>query len=93
MEQDWVQIALNTESDLKVVMKGHVAGATPEKVGVVSLVYVSSDTAQVAAVYEKLTLADPSSFYMIYAIDKDTRLDQLAHFPSIAIHKADLDET
>ena len=56
MEQDWVQIALNTESDLEVVMKGHVEGANPEKVGVVSLVYVSSDTAQEAVVYEKLTL-------------------------------------
>ena len=85
-----MKIAMETSSDLKVLMKGLVDENQREKVGVVSLVYVSKDGKKVEELYHKLSQENPEVFYMIYAVNQDTQLDVFDHYPSIAIHKEDL---
>lgn len=91
MSEDWVKVARETASDLKVLMKGLVDESQKDKVGVVSLVYVSEDGKKVEELYHKLARENPEVFYMIYAVNRDTQLDLWAHYPSIAIHKEDLE--
>jgi len=54
MGEDWVKAARETASDLKVLMKGLVDKSQKDKVGVVSLVYVSEDGKKVEELYHKL---------------------------------------
>ncbi|GGI66258.1 hypothetical protein ACFQOY_03580 [Enterococcus alcedinis] len=91
-EVNWLEVGLNSSSDLKVIMKGSVeSNKTSDKIGVVSLIYVSSDVDKIKDVYKEVTESDPNGYYMVYGIDLDERLDLLAHYPSIAIERSDLD--
>lgn len=83
MDEDWVKVARETTSDLKVLMKGLVDKSQKDKVGVVSLVYVSEDGKKVEELHHKLARENSEAFYMIYAVNRDTQLDLRAHYPSI----------
>lgn len=89
-EVNWLEVGLNSAHELKVIMKGAVEQKSEEKLGVVSLIYASKDVEKIKQVYAEVTEEDPESYYMVYGVDLDERLDFLAHYPSIAIEKADL---
>lgn len=91
-EVNWLEVGLNSSSDLKAIMKGSVeSNETSDKIGVVALIYVSSDVDKIKEVYKEVTEKDPDSYYMVYGIDLDERLDLKSHYPSIAIERSDLD--
>ena len=72
-------------------MKGSVESNESDKIGVVSLIYVSSDVDKIKEIYDEVTEKDPESYYMIYGINLDQRLDSQMHYPSIAIERSDLE--
>jgi len=57
-----------------------------EKVGVVSVVFVSADERKL----EELQKKNPKGFYMEYVVPLDVDLTMLEHYPSLAISKEDL---
>ena len=76
-----------------MILSGNVesnSSASDEKVGVVSVVYVSEDEAKVKAKLGELQNANPEFFYMEYKTPLDIDLTTLEHYPSIEISKEDL---
>lgn len=61
-----------------------------EKVGVVSVVFVSADEKQIKRKLEELQEQNPEGFYMEYVVPLDVDLTTLEHYPSLAISKEDL---
>lgn len=61
-----------------------------EKVGVVSVVFVSKDEAKVKEKLDLLRKTNPNKFYMEYTTSLDVDLTTLDHYPSIEISKEDL---
>ncbi len=61
-----------------------------EKVGVVSVVFVSADEKQIKRKLEELQEKNPKGFYMEYVVPLDVDLTTLEHYPSLAISKEDL---
>lgn len=61
-----------------------------EKVGVVSVVFVSADEKQIKRKLEELQKKNPKGFYMEYVVPLDVDLTTLEHYPSLAISKEDL---
>ena len=79
--------------NIRMILCGSVEGsrANPdEKVGVVSVVYVSNDADKIKSTLKALQEANPENFYMEYEVPVDTDLTTLAHYPSIEISKEDL---
>ena len=60
-----------------------------EKVGVVSVVFVSADEKQIKRKLEELQEKNPKGFYMEYVVPLDVDLTTLEHYPSLAISKED----
>lgn len=90
-EVNWLEYGLESISDLKIIMKGSVESNESDKIGVVSLIYASSDVDKIKEIYDEVTEKDPESYYMIYGINLDQRLDSQMHYPSIAIERSDLE--
>ena len=90
-EVNWLEYGLENISDLKIIMKGSVESNESDKIGVVSLIYASSDVDKIKKIYDEITEKDPESYYMIYGINLDQRLDSQMHYPSIAIERSDLE--
>lgn len=68
-----------------------VSGVNPsEKVGVVSVAFVSADEKQIKRKLEELQEQNPEGFYMEYVVPLDVDLTTLEHYPSLAISKEDL---
>lgn len=88
--QEMVKQALETKSDLKLIMKGEVLTEDNKKVGVTSIVFVSEDTVKVEEMYNKLSQSDTESFYMVYAVNLNEKLNDNSHYPSIAMFPEDL---
>ena len=84
------QDALNQKSDLKLIMKGEVIKKNNENFGVTSIIMVSKDKEKIKKLFLELCEQDPTSFYMIYNINLDEKLDEKLHYPSIAISSEDL---
>lgn len=61
-----------------------------EKVGVVSVVFVSADEKQIKRKLEELQKKNPKGFYMEYVVPLDVDLTMLEHYPSLVISKEDL---
>ena len=61
-----------------------------EKVGVVSVVFVSTDEEKIKNKLKKLQDKNPEKFYMEYVTPLDVDLTSLEHYPSIEISKNDL---
>ncbi len=61
-----------------------------EKVGVVSVVFVSTEEDKIRKKLDELQETNPDTFYMEYAVPLDVDLTSLKHYPSIEISKEDL---
>ena len=61
-----------------------------DKVGVVSVVYVSNDKEKIDSKLGDLQKEHPDNFYMAYEVPMDTDLTTLEHYPGLEISKDDL---
>lgn len=61
-----------------------------ERVGVVSVVFVSTEEEKIKIKLKELQDKNPESYYMEYVIPLNVDLTSLEHYPSIAISKDDL---
>ena len=75
---------------LNLICKGNIENMKNEKVGVVSVVYVSYDANLSKQKLQEYIQKDTESIYMLYCVPLDTDLTTLEHYPSIAITKDDL---
>lgn len=91
MEQtDYIEMGLNGDAPLKVIMCGSVETNSNDNIGVVSLVYATTDREMAKERIYDLMEKDPESYYMVYSVPLDTDLTRLGHYPSICITKEDL---
>lgn len=80
-------------NDIQMILCGSIEKSRSdenEKVGVVSVVYVSTDETKVKAKLEELKKQYPGNFYMEYSVPLDVELTDLNHYPSIEISGDDL---
>lgn len=61
-----------------------------EKIGVVSVVFVSTEEDKIKIKLKELQDKNPENFYMEYVTPLNVDLTSLEHYPSIAISKDDL---
>ena len=61
-----------------------------EKVGVVSVMFVSESKELVIKKIEEFEAKYPERYFMVYSVPLDTNLEELNHYPSIAIFQSDL---
>ena len=61
-----------------------------ERVGVVSVVFVSTEEEKIKIKLKELQDKNPENFYMEYVTPLNVDLTSLEHYPSIAISKDDL---
>ena len=61
-----------------------------EKVGVVSVMFVSESKELVIKKIEEFEAKYPERYFMVYSVPLDTNLEELSHYPSIAIFQSDL---
>lgn len=61
-----------------------------EKIGVVSVVFVSTEEEKIKIKLKELQDKNPENFYMEYVTPLNVDLKSLEHYPSIAISKDDL---
>ncbi|HIY57525.1 MAG TPA: hypothetical protein H9829_04925 [Candidatus Tetragenococcus pullicola] len=89
--EDYIAAALKEDGQLKLIMKGSVEAVATEKIGVVSVVFVTKDVALAKQKFAELNVQKAADdFYMIYSCPVDTYLPKLGHYPSIEISKEDL---
>jgi len=75
---------------LNLICKGSIENMENEKVGVVSVVYVSYDANLSKQKLQEYIEKDTESIYMLYCVPLDTDLTTLEHYPSMAVMKDDL---
>lgn len=85
-----IQIGLNGTEPLKVILRGNTQVVGSEKKGVVSVVFATMNKETAESHLRHLLESDPGSYYMVYSVPLDTKLDRLPHYPSIEISKDDL---
>lgn len=61
-----------------------------EKIGVVSVVFVSTEEDKIKIKLKELQDKNPENYYMEYVTPLNVDLTNLEHYPSIAISKDDL---
>ena len=81
---------LNQKSEIKLNKKVEFIKKNNENFGVTSIIMVSKDKEKIKKLFLELCEQDPNSFYMIYNINLDEKLDEKLHYPSIAISSEDL---
>ena len=84
------RIIMNT---VRMILCGNVEDSRmnpSEKVGVVSVVYVSTEEEKIKNKLKELQDKNPENFYMEYVTPLDVDLISLEHYPSIEISKNDL---
>ncbi len=85
-----VEVGLNSEHQLKMILCGEVDSSQNQKLGVVSVVYVSRDVLKIKATLKQLQTEHPAKYYMVYGVAEDELLTNSNHYPSIAISSQDL---
>ena len=78
---------------VRMILCGNVENSRKnqsEKVGVVSVVFVSTDEEKIKMKLKELQNKNPENFYMEYVTPLDIDLTGLEHDPSIEISKDDL---
>lgn len=78
---------------IRLILCGNVENSRvnpAEKVGVVSVVYVSTEEEKIKTKLDELQNKNPNNFYMEYAVPMNIELTTLEHYPSIEISKEDL---
>lgn len=88
--EEYIELGLNGNAPLKLILCGNVQSVKNDKVGVVSVVYATTDTAVARQKIQELASANPDSYYMVYSVPLDVNLTELTHYPSIAISRDDL---
>ncbi len=88
--EEFVKMGLNGEAPLKLVLCGDVVVSGEAKVGVVAVVYATTDKALAEQKIQELSKLNPDKYYMVYSVPLDVDLTKLDHYPSIAITKEDL---
>lgn len=91
--EEYIADALKEDGQLKLIMKGTVESGKTEKIGVVSVVFITKDVALAKQKFVELNdKKAPDDFFMIYSCPVDTYLPELGHHPSIEISKEDLSD-
>ncbi len=86
---DYIQQGLNGEAPLKLILCGNVQGEK-DKVGVVSVVFATTDMFLAKEKINQLITNNPDNYYMVYSVPLNVDLTELTHYPSIAITRDDL---
>ncbi|WEV51018.1 hypothetical protein OZX69_08725 [Lactobacillus sp. ESL0731] len=88
---EMVEMALKPDGNLKLILKGNVEQKENKPIGVVSVVYVTSDVQLAKQKFTQLNgHKNDDEFYMIYSCPVDTYLPDMGHYPSIEISQEDL---
>ncbi|AQR95842.1 hypothetical protein [Clostridium saccharoperbutylacetonicum] len=93
MEYDqYVELGLNGEAPLKLILCGNVENKNHCNVGVVAVVYATTDKKLAEEKMKELINNKENSdkYYMVYSVPLNTDLTTLDHYPSIEITKEDL---
>lgn len=61
-----------------------------EKTGVVAVMFVSENKELIRKKMEEFEVKYPERYFMVYSVPLDTELEELDHYPSIAISASDL---
>lgn len=72
---------------INLICKGSIENMENEKVGVVSVVFISYDADISKQKLQEFIKNDTESIYMLYCVPLDTDLATLEHYPSIAVTK------
>ena len=89
--QDYVEQGLKDDGNLKLILKGTVENNGQNKIGVVSVVYITKDAAKAKQKLSELnTSKKEGDYYMVYSCPLDKYLPDLGHYPSIEITQDDL---
>lgn len=90
--KDYIELGLNGEEPLKLILCGSVENKENSKVGVVSVVYATTDKNLAEQKIQELLKNNENSdeYYMVYSVPLNTDLTTLKHYPSIEITKDDL---
>ena len=86
--KDYINQGINGDAPLKLILCGNVQGTENDKVGVVSVVYATTDKDLAEQQLHELTTAN--HYYMVYSVPLNVDLTTLSHSPSIAISNGDL---
>ncbi|BDR61251.1 hypothetical protein [Lactobacillus xylocopicola] len=87
--QDYVELGLKDDGNLKVILKGSVEHSGAEKVGVIAVVFITPSVELAKQKLAELTAQkDAEDYYMVYSCPLDTDLPALGHYPSLEIAKA-----
>jgi len=86
-QDEYIALGLNGEGALKIIMKGSIEELENNKVGVVSVVFATTNKELAQQKIEKLVSSNSKSYYMVYSVPLDIDLTTLEHYPSIAISK------
>ena len=93
-DEKLVQLGLNGKDSLKMILSGYVENDKnengEEKVGVVSVMFVSENKELIGKKMEEFEAKYPERYFMVYSVPLDTNLEELNHYPSIAILPSDL---
>ena len=93
-DEKLIKEGLNDKYSLKIILSGYVDKSenenTEEKVGVVSVMFVSENKELVVKKIEEFEAKYPERYFMVYSVPLDTNLEELKHYPSIAIFQSDL---
>jgi len=93
-DEKLIKEGLNGKDSLKIILSGYVDKSenenTGEKVGVVSVMFVSESKELVVKKIEEFEAKYPERYFMVYSVPLDTNLEELNHYPSIAIFQSDL---
>ena len=93
-DEKLIKEGLNGKDSLKIILSGYVDKSenenTEEKVGVVSVMFVSESKELVIKKIEEFEAKYPERYFMVYSVPSDTNLEELNHYPSIAIFQSDL---
>ena len=82
-------------NSIRMILSGSIESSSSdpsEKVGVVSVVYVSEDENRIRTKLNELQKNNPDNFYMDYVVSLDTDLTTLDHYPSLEISREDLQQ-
>ena len=88
--QDYVEQCLKDDGNLKLILKGNVENHGHNKIGVVSVVYITKDVAKAKQKISELNASKEEDYYMVYSCPLDKYLPDLGHYPSIEITQGDL---
>lgn len=61
------------------------------KAGIVEVLFASKDAEKIQAKYEELQAQYPADYLAIYDLLLDTDLNQLSHYPSVAIGREEFE--